>query len=132
MKQAVVVIIRNDAGQILLLERLPTDPEYNGPCFPGGKVEATESQVKALQREVREETGLEIAGITELGTLTSQSGNYLLTGYMAYLSGGRLIRYPSREHLSASWIAPSLALKLSNLGQATKSFLEQVMRKGLF
>lgn len=132
MKGAVVVLIRNDIGQVLLLERWPDDPEYNGPCFPGGKVEVSESKTRAAQREVREETGLEIRGLAELESRPSQSGHYLLTCFTAYVSGGKLIKFPTREHRSASWIAPTLALRIDNLGVAVRAFLEKALRSGLF
>ncbi len=53
------VILRDD--QVLLT--LHEHPERTVPkfwCFPGGGVEAGESCVHALQREVREETGLDV------------------------------------------------------------------------
>ncbi|WP_099466798.1 8-oxo-dGTP diphosphatase [Konateibacter massiliensis] len=47
-----------DGDRILLQDRLKGD--YKGLTFPGGHVENKESFVKAVVREVKEETGLDI------------------------------------------------------------------------
>lgn len=59
---AVAAIVRNEAGDILLIER--TD---NGRwALPGGAQDLGESVVDAVRREVEEETGLtvEVTGIS--------------------------------------------------------------------
>jgi len=53
-------ILRNAAGEVLIAERLCDGP-FNGLWeFPGGKIDATESAVDALRRELREELGIEV------------------------------------------------------------------------
>ena len=57
----VAALVRRE-GRLLLVEEMgPDDP---GPTWmlPGGIVEAGESVVEGLRRELREETGLELAG----------------------------------------------------------------------
>ena len=46
-------------GERLLLVRRSTDPECGRWSIPGGRVEAGETMVAAVLRELREETGLE-------------------------------------------------------------------------
>lgn len=57
----VSALVRRD-GRILLVHEIgPGDPEPTW-MLPGGRVERDESVVEALRRELREETGLELAG----------------------------------------------------------------------
>lgn len=61
MIQVVVGILINSFGEILIAKR-----PHNKYCpglweFPGGKIEANESELDALKREFREEIGIDIA-----------------------------------------------------------------------
>lgn len=54
-----------DGGRILVEDRL--NPSWPGITFPGGHVEPGESLVTSVIREVREETGLDIANVRLCG-----------------------------------------------------------------
>lgn len=54
---AVAAVVRNDKGDVLLIER--TDNGFW--ALPGGAQEIGESVTDAVRREVREETGIEVA-----------------------------------------------------------------------
>jgi 8-oxo-dGTP diphosphatase len=57
----VVAAIIEDRGRVLVARRR-ADSQFAGLWeFPGGKVEAGETRVAALQREIREELGIQIA-----------------------------------------------------------------------
>lgn len=58
------LILRLESGEVLLLKRSQRSHHHPG-CweFPGGGMEQGEGLTTALRREVREETGLEIAGL---------------------------------------------------------------------
>ena len=72
MSRAEQVILTNlcmvydDAGNILVQNRV--DPVWPGICFPGGHIEAGESFVESVIREVWEETGLTIENPVLCGT----------------------------------------------------------------
>ena len=59
----VAAIIENRAGQLLIAERPPGKHWAGYWEFPGGKIEAGESHEAALIRELREELGLDLAGV---------------------------------------------------------------------
>lgn len=60
MIHVVVGIISNTKGKVLIAER-PEHKSYPGYWeFPGGKVEKNENTFDALQREIREELGIQI------------------------------------------------------------------------
>lgn len=64
---SVAVVIEDGQGRVLLLLRGPTDPWMPGWWnLPGGKIEPGESVPEAARREVREEAGLRVYGLTPL------------------------------------------------------------------
>ncbi len=57
----IAVAICERDGKILLIQRRDTNPLWDTQWeFPGGKLEAGESALSAMQREIGEETGLPI------------------------------------------------------------------------
>lgn len=60
-------IIERD-GKILLLQRKHERPLWDRKWeFPGGKIDAGETALQALHREVSEETGLHVSNVSFLG-----------------------------------------------------------------
>jgi len=61
MKIVAKALIRDAAGDLLLLRRGLTHPNFPEHVdFPGGEVEPDEPHIEAVRREIREETGLDI------------------------------------------------------------------------
>jgi len=102
-KVAVGTIIRNEAGEIVLVRRA-IEPGYGKWVFPGGYVDRGEEVLVAAVREAREETGLEIA-IDQLVNVYSYPGRApVIIVYTATLIGGCLAC--DDESLEARFFAP--------------------------
>lgn len=94
------VITRPD-GQVLLIKR-GNEPGRGLWSLPGGRIEAGESDVIAVAREVREETGL----IVQVGQLAGrvQRGRYDIADYFATVLSGDLLA--GDDALDATWADP--------------------------
>lgn len=117
--------IQNSEGKLLVLK----DP-LAGLDFPGGKVQANEEDLKlSLQREVREETGLEIevgdafytwrfhyplnkVAIEQRDTRTD--GNIYRVGFACHLVSGEIKL--SVEHAEYKWITKDDLQKVESWG----------------
>lgn len=107
IERVVVAAVIRDAAGILLLKRSPDD--YLGGWFelPGGVVEAGETLAQALQREVAEETGLEVVAIGRfLGSFDYPSGNGVPTRQLNFLVTARGTTVRLSEHETFAWVAP--------------------------
>jgi len=102
---AVMGIVRNSEGQILLI-RSPR----RGWEPPGGQVENGEGVLLALEREILEESGIEI----EPGRLVAMYSNVtsiptkLMLTFEANAVGGKL--QTSEESLDVGWFSPEEAV----------------------
>jgi len=89
-----------DEGKVLLSVR----NDLWGWELPGGTVESGESEVEALKREIREETGLEIA-------VEGRVGRYIRTGFRPHMATVFRCRVEkgkprvSQESLALRWFA---------------------------
>ena len=65
-----------DGDNVLVQDR--RNPDWPGVTFPGGHVEPCESFVRSIIREVKEETGLDIADVRLCGVkqFTMRDGSY--------------------------------------------------------
>ena len=70
--KVVIAIIFNDVGNFLITQRSSDDSYPEFWEFPGGKVEANETLLEALQREIQEEVGLTILSSEFLTALSYQ------------------------------------------------------------
>jgi len=102
-KVAVGTIIRDDAGDLVLVRRA-IEPGYGKWVFPGGFVDRGEEVQVAAIREAREETGLEIR-IDRLINVYSYAGRVpVIIVYAATMTGGCL--GCDEESLEARFFAP--------------------------
>src|SRR5436853_2588161 len=75
-----------DEGRVLLAHRSDID-WWN---LPGGGMEVGETVEEALQREVREETGLEVAVDRLVGVYSKPQKQEVVLSFICHVTGGEL------------------------------------------
>lgn len=103
-------------GKLLLLKRNPNKPQGGTWGAPAGKVDGGEDNLAALEREVLEETGID---------LKKQKVDYIATRYVRYpeydftyliyrtvLPKKPEIKLREKEHTDHCWVAPVESLSL--------------------
>lgn len=91
------VIITNDRGEVLMLNHVLRP--FSGWGLPGGFVAAGEQPEAAIRREIREETGIELEGLTMFRIRTLQRHVEML--FVATADGEPTVK--SREILGLGW-----------------------------
>ena len=84
-------MISDGQGNVLVQNR--NDPNWPGIAFPGGHVEAGESFVDAVVREVYEETGLTVSDLTLCGIknwMDTDGLRYFVTCYKTSTFSGEI------------------------------------------
>lgn len=120
----VVALVRNQAGEFLLLEDSREEMlGYWAP--PHGRCETSDpSEEYGVIREVKEETGLDIQPLRKLLTQPADTKVKTVSFWLVELLGGTLeLNEESSDH---GWLSPGEALELS-LYPGTKAFFEKVL-----
>ena len=127
---AVKAVIPDEAGRVLLLRRSAANKHFVGKWeWPGGKVDPGEDFADAVVREVKEETGLDVA-ITALAGATEfemPRAHVVLLCLEARLTGGQLEL--SAEHDAAEWVTFADFRSLNLPEQVRDFMLEYAARR---
>jgi 8-oxo-dGTP diphosphatase len=116
-------VIKDEAGRMLMILR-GHEPAKGLWSIPGGRVEPGESDEQAVIREVREETGLEVACGVLLGTVERPGldGAVIeIRDYYAFAVGGQLAA--GDDAADARWVTPAEITALDAAGQLTFGLL---------
>ncbi|HTY20057.1 MAG TPA: NUDIX hydrolase [Geobacteraceae bacterium] len=102
----VCCLVRNDSGEVLMIRHFKRGWE-----LPQGRVEEGETLMEALQREVREETGVEVVP-GPLARVWSKlsSPSAVIFGFLADYAGGEL--RTSEESPEIGWFADGEAIAM--------------------
>jgi ADP-ribose pyrophosphatase YjhB (NUDIX family) len=100
-------VVRDGDGRLLLVRRA-RPPAAGTWSLPGGRVEPGEDDAAAVVREVREETGLDVAVGELVGTVERSPGAgivYVINDYACDVVGGTL--RAGDDASDARWCAPA-------------------------
>lgn len=108
LQVGVKVLIENNDGKLLLLERagkMPSDGGYYWD-IPGGRINEQEALMEALSREVMEETGLKLGDTSKLVMAQDIFVNAadLHVVRLTYLGSGSGEVTLSSEHQAYKWV----------------------------
>ncbi len=117
---SVAAIITNDENQTLLLDHVLRTG--SGWGIPGGFIKRGEQLEEALQREIREETGLELESVNVLRVRTLD--RHIEALFTAKAVGKAQVK--SREINAVGWF--TVETLPENMSRAHISFIREVLR----
>lgn len=120
-----VLGILRDGERVLMIRRSEWVRVPLAWCFPGGAIEAGESQVEALVREMREELDLIVQPGELLMTQTKHEGRLILYCWSAEIVGGLLAANP-KEVAEARWMTPAEVRAMEGVLPGTAEILETI------
>lgn len=124
----VAVIVRDEA--LLVIRRSAMVVAPGAYCFPGGAIEAGETEEQALVREAREELRAIVVPQRRIWTSVTSWGVELSWWRADLVEGAHPEPEPS-EVESIQWCTPAEMLRLPGLLESNRQFLEALARREL-
>lgn len=121
----VAVVVRD--GKFLVIRRSQQVRSPGMFCFPGGSIEAGESEEVAVVREFAEELGAEISLLRRLWTSRTVT-NVRLAWWLVDLGEFAELRLNSLEVESVHWLTREEALELPDLLPSNRDFYVALMK----
>jgi mutator protein MutT len=100
----VAVAVRRKDGKWLMVRRSRNVGSPLKVCFPGGTVEAGESQEQAVVREMREELGLNVRPVKQVWKHDFPDKPLTLFGWVAEIENGSEINVNEEEIAEVFWM----------------------------
>jgi 8-oxo-dGTP diphosphatase len=125
-RRGVVGIVACD-GRMLVIRRACSVVAPLVYCFPGGGIEADESEEEALVREFREEIGVKLRPIRRLWRCVTP-WKVQLAWWLGELKPGETPVANPREVESIHWLTPAELAATPDLLVTNREFLEMIAR----
>jgi 8-oxo-dGTP diphosphatase len=122
-----VVAVVSRTGRLLVIRRSAQVVAPRAICFPGGAIEAGESETAALVREVQEELGATIHPLRRLWQCITP-WNVDLAWWSARLDLATPLTLNAAEVDSVHWLAPEEILASPDLLASNREFLQAILR----
>ena len=109
--RVVAAVLQDNAGRVLLAQRPPGKQHAGQWEFPGGKIEPGETARAALDRELHEELGTEVASAAHFMSVRRRRpfGELVLEAWRVLAWSGEPAAH---EHSALRWLEPDAALAL--------------------
>lgn len=120
---AVAVVLRH--GRLLVIRRSPHVVAPGALCFPGGGIEAGESEAEALVREVREELGATVRPLSRVWQSVTAWNVEIAWWSAALEEDAELVPNPA-EVEAVHWFTPQALLARGDLLESNRLFLEAI------
>lgn len=117
-------------GKFLILRRKSDRPEGGTWGPPGGKIEGGETDIEAVLREIKEETGLDadLEKLEPLGKWNRSLPNGLLrySAFRVRLNSSFGVKIKEDEHAEYKWVTPDECHAMKNLIHGFHELLESI------
>jgi 8-oxo-dGTP pyrophosphatase MutT (NUDIX family) len=118
---AVAVVVRE--GRFLVIRRSADVVAPGAYCFPGGGIEAGETEELALVREFREELGATILPVRRIWRSTTR-WQVELAWWLGEVVSDEVLELNAAEVASVHWLGPDEMLALAELLESNREFLK--------